>query len=233
MPKSTVKSKTPLRYSVTDKSRDALVHAVDNTTNQKVLIRRYKAKDEYDILCQLDHPNITRALDYWIADVNDPFEKGLDWWECYTGRLVTPFLGTCDLIDLAYRRDELTKKEKHTVVLSMLEGLSYLHTLGRVHGDLHDMNVRVDEKTYQSYLIDFEYCDLLSNPLRRWVSNTPLTETARALSWMDRLLGYKSAPSLSDQFYLEVKSCGYDDGETNAAEITATARLLLSQQLAD
>lgn len=96
-------------------------------------------KNEVEILKQLDHPNIVRAI--------ETFD--------YKGRLFL-LLELCQGGDL-YTRDPYSEQDAKKIVNCMLSAVSYLHSKGIVHRDLKFENICFSDKSDDAEvrIIDF------------------------------------------------------------------------------
>lgn len=224
----TVPKSIPSKYNIDKKYNSDVVFGKDRFTNQKVVIRRWHAQEEYNALSALrPHPNIPTVLDFWIAEPHDKLEKGMEWFEFHRDRLATTFVGTCDLENI-FNRSEYKRNKLKGMMETLFDALYFVHSHGMVHGDLHHQNIRVDEKTLTPYLIDFEFSGMYAAVQCNREGMTYKYEVEKLIYWTHRLVypgesPYRTDGSLGHQFYWAIDEIEEED----YVQLHAVARQLL------
>lgn len=104
----------------------------------------------YDVLCQFDHPNIIKALQ-WLKGQNPP----------------TIVLEDSNSIDLTrylrtFSNNRLPVDTFLNIAVQLADALSVIHHAQVIHKDLHPGNILINPDTGQVQIIDFGLASLLS-----------------------------------------------------------------------
>jgi serine/threonine protein kinase len=116
-----------------------------NLRDQRLVIKFFKrvlAKDKFDkearILCKLDHPNISRVVDYLPED----------------SAIVIHRIDGRDAETVLWESGPLESSLLLTVARTMADAVAYAHSQGIAHRDLKPSNILIDKHGHV-YLIDF------------------------------------------------------------------------------
>ncbi len=116
-----------------------------NLTEQKLVIKFFKrvaARDKFEkeakILCMLDHPNISRVIDFLPEE----------------GALVVAFINGTDGGQILKDKGPLSEELFLKVASSMTSALAYAHSKKIAHRDIKPDNILIDQNEHV-YLIDF------------------------------------------------------------------------------
>lgn len=116
-----------------------------NLRDQRLVVKFFKriqAREKFDkearILCKLDHPNISRVVDYLPED----------------SAIVIHRIDGQDAETQLWESGPLPSDRLLTVARTMVEAIAYAHSQGIAHRDLKPSNILIDRNGHV-YLIDF------------------------------------------------------------------------------
>ena len=108
-----------------------------------------KARQEADILKQLDHPRIIKFLDF-----KSPQADALGKTDAESSILVMEYASKRNLLKLVYAFGRLPDIVTRSYFHQLIDAVEYLHTKGVAHGDIKPENILVDG-TFNLKLADF------------------------------------------------------------------------------
>ncbi len=148
---------------------------------------RQRFRNEAAFMASLDHPNITKVLDFEDSD------EGL--------AIVMELLEGSDLSDLVKEKGALTFEEFKPLFIQILDAFKYAHNQGIVHRDIKPSNIFIDARGTVK-ILDFGIAKLFGQ-------GTEMTQTGTQMgtpAYMspEQVIGDKSIDHRSDIYSLGV-----------------------------